>query len=228
MPNYKTDAGLLEHLQIQKQNIAQFKTEAGADTVDQQEITEDCDNMQAIMDFCPLADEYKTNAFGIKSTLIRGEIGAAVGTLMSAPVYAPPFAPVAGIEKRSRERDGRFKRSKTITQAALLALDLTDEPPNIAPGTVRPTLEGFAAQTGYEAAIVVANRGKSDMWKVLGRKMNSEKWSELGSGTGKSGNVRITPTAEGQPERMELMLQLYKANEPYGQPSTPVYLTFNP
>jgi len=104
------------------------------------------------------------------------------------------------------------------------ATNITASPPE----TVQPTLEGFAAQTGYEAALVISNRGKSDMWKVLGRKMNSEKWNQLTSGTGKSGNVRITPTVEGQPERMELMLQLYKANEPYGQPSTPIYLTFNP
>ena len=66
------------------------------------------------------------------------------------------------------------------------------------------------------------------MWKLFGRKLNSEKWTELASGTGKSGTVKITPTSEGSPERMEIMIQLFKANEPYGQSSDPQYVTFNP
>lgn len=228
MPDYMSDAGLLAHLQIQKQNIGQFKSEAGADTEDMDAITQDCDNMQAIINFCTLADEYKTNAFGIKRTMIRGNIGEPVGTLMSPPSFAPPFPPVSAIEKRSRERDGRFKRSKTMTEAAMLGLDLFDESSNISPDTVKPTLEAFAAQTGYEAAIVVGNRAKSDMWKVLGRRMNSENWNMISSGTGKSADIQITPTTPGQPERIELKILLYKANEPYGQPSDPVYVTFNP
>lgn len=229
MPDYNSDAGLLEHLQIQKQNIAQFKGAAGADDEDIESVMHDHDNMQAILAFCPLADEYKSNAFGIKRALIRGEPGAAVGGLMTAPVFVPPFALVAGIEKRTRERDQRFKRSKTMTEAALLGLDLSGESSSGAVETdFKPSLEAFAAQNGYEAGIIVSNRGRSDMWKVLGRKMNTEKWTELLSGTGKSGNLEIAPATEGQPERMELKLQLYKSNEPYGQASDPVYVTFNP
>ena len=58
--------------------------------------------------------------------------------------------------------------------------------------------------------------------------MNTEEWTELASGTGKSGNVHITPATEGQPERLELKVQLYKSNEIYGQTSDPTYATFNP
>ncbi len=58
--------------------------------------------------------------------------------------------------------------------------------------------------------------------------MNGENWSELTSGTGKSSNMKISPTVAGQPERLELKIQLYKANEIYGQQSNPTYATFNP
>ncbi|CAN5301665.1 hypothetical protein BH10ACI1_BH10ACI1_20300 [soil metagenome] len=228
MPDYSIDAGLLEHLQKQRQSIEQYKVEADADGADITELGNDVGNMEAIMDFCPLADEYKATAFGIKKKLIRGNIGDSVGVMMTAPTFAPPAPLVAGIEKRSRERDGRFKRSKTMTEAALLALDLVDTPANVIPGTIKPTFDAHPAQMGYESALVIANRGESDMWKALGQKANAAKWFTLTSGTGKSGNVTIEPTTEGQPERILVMIQLYKNNEPYGQPSDPQYVTFNP
>lgn len=229
MPDYRNDAGLLEHLRKQSLNIDEFKTDADADGDDISSIKNDYENMKAITEFCPLADEYKMGAFAIKKALIRGEIGEPIGTLMTAPVFTPPSPLVAGIEKRSRERDGRFKRSKTITQTALDALDLSDaSEESLEASEIEPTVEAFPARTGYEAAVVISNRGKSDMWKILGRRKGSENWTELASGTGKSGNLRITPTIAGQPEQLEIAVQLYKNNEPYGQRSQPTYLTVNP
>lgn len=228
MPDYRSDAGLLEHLRIQKENVNQFKSEVGADGDDINEITNDYSNMAAMMDFAPLADEYKTNTYGIKRVLIRGNIGEPIGTLMTAPIFSPPAPLVSAIEKRSRDRDARFKRSKTINEAALLGMDLVDTPNNIAPGTVKPTFEAHPAQMNYESALVIANRGESNMWKALGQKSNATKFTELTSGTGKSGNVTIEPTTPGQPERILVMIQLYKNNELYGQPSDPKYVTFNP
>lgn len=228
MPDYSTDAGLLEHLQKQKQSIGQYRAEAGADDDDIRELNNDEGNMEAIMEFCPLADEFKSTAFGIKRVLIRGNIGDSVGTMMTAPTFTPPAELVAGIEKRSRKRDGLWKRSKTMTEAAMIALDLVDTPDNIAPGTIKATFEAHPAQMGLEAALVISNRGKSDMWKALGQKSDATKFSEMTSGTGKSGNVTLQPTTPGQPERILMMIQLYKNNEPYGQPSDPKYVTFNP
>ena len=229
MPDYKTDAGLLEHLRIQKLNIGQYKADVGADALDQQSIAEDHDNMKAIIDFCPLAEEYKTSATAIKLRLVRGNPGESLGTLMTAPVFTPPFDLAAGIEKRARERDGRFRRSKTITQAALDGLDLVDKTSDgLSPDNIKPTVEGLAAGTGYDAVLTVGNRGASKMWKAKGRRANSEVWFELASATGKSADIKLTPTTPGQPERIEIIIELYKNNKPYGHPSEPTYLTFNP
>jgi hypothetical protein len=228
MPDYNSDAGLLSHLQIQKQNIGQYKNEARADGAEITSITEDHDNMDWIMNHCTVVDEYKTTAFGVKRAFIRGKIGAAVGSLVTAPDNTPPSALVAGVEQRSRERDARFKLSQAMTEAARLALDLVDSQQHISPDSVKPTVEPFPAAGNYEFALVVANRGESDMYDVQIRRKGSETWSTVQSGTGKSVNVTIVPTTAGNAEQIQVRVQLRKKNANYGQPSDPVYVTVNP
>lgn len=228
MPDYNSDVGLLSHLQIQKQNIAQYKSEAGADETEIDSIDHDHDNMDWIMNHCTVVGEYKTTAFGVKRAFIRGKIGDAVGSLVTAPENTPPTALVAGVEQRSRERDARFKLSQAMTEAARLALDLVDAAQHISPDSVKPAVEPFPAAGNYEFALVVANRGESDMYDVQIRRKGSETWTTVKSGTGKSINVTVTPTTPGDAEQLQVRVQLKKKNANYGQPSDPVYVTVNP
>lgn len=94
--------------------------------------------------------------------------------------------------------------------------------------SVKPTLYATSAQSEYLVAVIVGNRGESSMWKIFGRRMNSEKREEIASGTGKSADITIEPTTAGQPEKIELTAVLYKNNEPYGQPSDAVSVTVSP
>ena len=126
------------------------------------------------------------------------------------------------------KRNRRFKAADGYTKDIGVALGIDGDSATDLPELIVPTLEIHPAQMNYEAAIVVGNRGKSDMWQLLGRKMNSEKWTELKSGTGKGSNVKITPTVAGNPEQVEMKIQLIKANEPYGQLSNGMLATFNP
>lgn len=228
MPDYNTDPGLLSHLQKQNQTINEFKTEAGADADDVTSVGNDTANMEFMVELAPIADEFKTSVFGVKRKLIRGDIGEPLGTIMAAPATVPPFAFVAGIEKRSRERDQRFKRSKTMTEAALLGLDLVDTPDSISPGSVKPTVECFPAQTGYTFSVVIANRGDSDSADVIIRRAGSETLSVAKTFTGKSVDVTVSPTTPGQPEKLQVTIQLKKKNENYGQVSDAVSVTVNP
>lgn len=228
MPDYDTDGGLLSHLQKQNQTIEEFKNEAGADADDITSITNDTANMEFMMELAPIADEFKTSVFGVKRKLIRGNIGEALGTIMAAPATTAPFALVAGIEKRSRERDQRFKRSKTMTEAALIGLDLVDTSENISPGTVKPTVDVFGGQNGYMFSVVVGNRGDSDSAEVKIRRSGSETLTAVKTFTGKSVDVTVTPNTPGQPERLQVVIQLKKKNEDYGQPSDAVSVTINP
>lgn len=228
MPDYATDPGLLSHLQKQNQTIDQFKTESGADIADVDSIEHDTANMEFVVELAPIATEFKESVSGVKRKLIRGEIGAALGTIMAAPATVPPFAFVAGIEKRSRERDQRFKRSKTMTEAAMIGLDLVDTPDNISPGSVKPTVEVFAAQNGYTFSVVISNRGDSDSADVLIRRAGSETISVGKTFTGKSVDVTVVPTTPGQPEKLQVSIQLKKKNGDYGQVSDAVSVTVNP
>lgn len=109
-----------------------------------------------------------------------------------------------------------------------IALGIDGDSPKLSPESVKPTLQAIASQTNYETAVVVGNRAQSDMWKVFMRRANSETRAEIASGTGKSADITISPTTGGQPEKVELTVQLYKKNEPYGQLSDPVYVTVSP
>jgi hypothetical protein len=228
MPDYATDAGLLNHLQIQNSNIDQYAAAAGASVADIASIQEDYANMDWIVKFSSLVDEYKTTAFGIKRKFLRGELNESLGTFVDAPDASPPAALKAGVEKRSRERDQRFLHSTTMTEAARLALDLVNAPPNISPDAVKPSVETFPAAGNYEFALVVANRGNSDMYDVQARRKGSETWTTIQSATGKSANVTVQPTTPGQAEQLQIRVQLKRKNQSYGQPSDPVYVTVNP
>ena len=93
---------------------------------------------------------------------------------------------------------------------------------------VKPSVKGFPAQNGYEFAAVVTNRGEADSWDVLIRRAGTEKTSVAKTATGKSVNVVIEPTVEGQPEQIQVQIQLRKKNEKYGQLSDAVYVTVTP
>jgi hypothetical protein len=98
----------------------------------------------------------------------------------------------------------------------------------ISPDSVKPSVECFPAQSGYEFAAVATGRGEATMAEVEIRFAGSETWQTVKSFTGKSANVKITPTTPGQPLRIQVRIQLYKNNEKYGQPSDAVYVTLNP
>ena len=162
-----------------------------------------------------------------KRRFLRGEPGVALGNFATAPADVPPKALVAGVEKRSRERDQRFKRSITMTEAALSALDLADSIVPSNPVNVQPTIHVSAAQTGAMFAIVVSNRGDSTLWEVQIRRKDGE-WESAGRFDGKSADVTVSLTTPGQPMQIDVRVQCLKSNQPYGQLSMFTTVTLNP
>ena len=224
-----TAAKLLEAQTILETNLPTYKNEVGATDDEVQANSRDRANMAQAIANSDLLDEDKRTATGIKNAVYDGDPGEPIAVYPPTAVQPLPHPDqMCGAESRYRELKRRYKAAKGYTAEIGMALGFETETQSISPGSVIPTVEAFAAQTGYHAAIVIGNRHDSTMWKCLGRRMNAETWKELTSGTGKSGNVEIEPTEAGKPERMELKIQLYKNNEPYGQPSQPVYVTFNP
>jgi len=225
---FDTIEKLLGMLLLQKANLSTFLAQVGATAAEVEEISNDAANLQFLIDFAALLDTNKKTVTKIKQQVYNGDPDEEVSPFPKFTDPSAPFPLLAGSLERANRRNRRYKAAAGYTKEIGIALGIDGDSQPIAPETVKPTLDIFPAQSGYEAAIVIGKRGNSDMWKLMGRKMNTEKWLELASGTGKSGNVRITPTTEGSPERLELKIQLYKSNELYGQASDPTYATFNP
>lgn len=228
-PVYRSETRFLQHLQTQKANIDQYKTEVGASAADIAEITADADVFDFLITASNLADEFKTTANGIKRQFFSAKTEPPVGAFMNPPALVPPAPIVAGAVKRARERDQRFLRAKDISEAAIIALDLRgEESAGISPDDVQPAIEAHAAASGYEFALVVSNRRNADMYDAQIQRAGGGKWETVKSGTGKSINVVIEPTAEGKPEQLLVRVQLRKNDANYGVPSDPTYVTVNP
>lgn len=225
---FDTIERLLGMLLLQKANLPTFQAQVGATNAEIEEIGNDAANLQFLIDFAALIDTNKKTVTKIKQQVYTGDPDEEVSPFPKFTDPVPPFALNAGSLERANRRNRRYKAAAGYTKEIGIALGIESDSQSVAPESVKPTLDVIPAQSGYEAAISIGKRGNSDMWKLTGRKMNSEKWTEIASGTGKSGSVRITPTTEGQPERLELKVQLYKSNELYGQSSDPTYATFNP
>lgn len=227
---YRTEARFLQHLQAQKQNIGQYALEVGADQAMEDEIAADAAVMGALITVCNLIADYKDTAFGIKQRFFSNKTDPPAGAFAVAPSTAMPAVVMAGAVKRSRERDQFFlKHQPPISQAAKEALDLLGDGQAETPDSeVQPTAEGRAAAMGYEAALIVGNRQKADLYDVLMQRDGQTGYEVIKSGNGKSINITITPTTPGKPERVLLRIQLKRNDENYGQPSEPIYVTFNP
>ncbi len=139
-----------------------------------------------------------------------------------------PAEVAPGIEKTirdvRREIVGYTNYAKADGEA--MGLEATTAQP-ISPNDVKPTITGQAAAHNYHASIVVAGREGATMWDVYILKKGGN-WTKLTTCEGKSGDIEITPSVPGDAEQVQIYIQLRKGNANYGQPSDPIYLTFNP
>jgi hypothetical protein len=224
----RTPEQLLEKLELQKENVPEYKGEIGATDDDIAEITRDKNILSEVISRANIVEAGKKTTNSIKDHVYDGDENIQVVDYPTLPNDAPSVPYVGGCLSRFKARNRRFKAAKgyTATIGVALGIEVSSDP--VSPESVVPTLDAMAAKTGYVVAVVVGNRAESSMWKIFGRRMNSEKREELASGTGKSADITVSPTVAGQPEKIELTAQLYKNNEAYGQPSDAVSVTVSP
>jgi hypothetical protein len=226
---YKSEQALLEHLEIQAEHIDANADAANADGADIKSIKDDRTALAFAMEFCVLATNFKDAAYDAKRALLRGGEDAGAGVVSAAPAFTPgaPFTP--GLIKRCRERDQRFLKSKTMTDAARTALDLDgNDSDKGAEIITKPTLKAGGAASGYLLETEVSNRQESDRYVLQLRRMNQETWTDFKNATSKTLSSSVAPIVAGQPEQLQIRVQLFKKDQPYGEPSDPVYATVNP
>lgn len=224
-----TIAKLIACLQLQKQNLSTYLAEVGATAADVADVLAQLQALLYIRDFADVVDADKKAVFQIKQAIYNGDPDEPVSPLPVFPVGAFPVGSVSGILSITIERNKRFKLGPGYNKEIGIALGIDGEAP-LAPiaGEVTPTIEVFPAQTGYVFSIVVGNRAASDMWEVQILRKGATVWETITSATGKSADITITPTDPGDPEQIQVRVQLKKANQPYGLLSDPAYVTVNP
>lgn len=160
---------------------------------------------------------------------LYGEKGDPAPVDPSTALPPQPAALTTNIVERLIKLVERIQIADGYTESIGAALGIVAAPEgSISAGEVKPTIQLFPAAGNYEAAIVVAGRGASDMFDVQARPMTSDTWTTVKSGTGKSIDFKLVPTTPGQPEKFLIRVQLLRKNQPYGQPSDPAYVTVAP
>jgi hypothetical protein len=161
--------------------------------------------------------------------VLNGALGGPTGTNPAVGLPAgTPAAVAPGMKKRIREIVNGIKSQKSIYETAdgeFLGFEVGGGPPD--PGV--PIAKAFSAQTGNVFTVVVENRLESDRWEVSVQPVGSTGWTVIGSATGKSKDFTYSsPTSGSAPTQLQIRVQRYKNDVPYGPPSAIVLVTVNP
>lgn len=218
---------LIAKLTLQNANIATYTADVGATPAEIADIAADLANLEYADDYADIVDGNKKTVFQIKQALFNGDSKASIPDYPAFSAGTLPSPAKPGAYQRFMERGKRWKTAPGWTPEIGTALGYDGAPPKPDPNTVKPTIEVFAAASGYQFSIVVSNRGEATMWDVYTLKKGGT-WTKTDSATGKSADIIIPPNLAGDPEQLQVRVQLRKANEDYGIVSDPAYVTVNP
>lgn len=223
-----TPEELLGKLTLQEENVPTYRAEIGATDADIAEITRDRIILQFVVNRANIVKAGSKTTNAIKDHVFNGDENIPVADYPVLPREEPTEALVGGCLQRFRARNKRFKAAKGYTAEIGTAIGTEETSERPPADQIKPTLTAEASRSGYLLAAIVGNREDSSMWKIFARRRNSEAREEIGSGTGKTAEFTVNPTVQGQAEKIELTVQLYKNNKPYGQLSDSVYVTVAP
>jgi len=189
-----------------------------------------CDEYAAVYTYYTQSQAHKQALTQWRDLAFLGDPeGDALPNPPAAPAYNSPGGEVIGMLNVFRAERDRWVAAAGYTQA--IGEDLmivSTAPEGIIPGEVEPTINVFAAQTGYMFSIVVNGREESDSWIVQTRVLPDGGWTNAGTFTGKSADVSVTPPEAATPIQVQVRVQLRKHNANYGQLSQIATVTVNP
>ena len=192
-------------------------------------VTNDNDVFQFLVQADVQIEAYKKAVMQYRKIITEGDIGDANPQFPANPAFTLPAIVFTGMFERLNKLRSKIMAADNYTDeiGALLGI-LPKAPDSLVEAEVKPQIETFAAQSGYQFSVVVSGRGNSDMWDVLILKKGAASWQSAKTAVGKSVDVVVTPTTAGEAEQIQVRVQLKKNNQNYGQPSDMVYVTVNP
>ena len=229
MPNRTLDE-LIEMLTVQAANIGEFKDELDATAQEQSEITEDLANLTYLKGYTETLDTNKKGVTEIKSQAFNGDESEPIGEFPVFVAGALPF-PAAKANARGRHNatNARWKTAPGYTnQIGITMAIVSQSPASAVPADVVPTIDVFEAQTGSHFSVVAGNRQQADSWRVMVLRKGAAGWVVAETGVGKSCDVHLTLQTPGEPEQVQVRIQLRKGGADYGQLSQTVWVTLNP
>ena len=192
-------------------------------------VTNDNDVFQFLANAAVQIEAYKTAVVQYRKIITEGDIGEPNPQFPANPAFTLPASVATGMFERLNKLRTKIMAADNYTNetGALLGI-LPTQGDSLVEAEVKPQIETFAAQSGYQFSVVVSGRGNSDMWDVLILKKGAASWQSAKTAVGKSVDVVVTPTTPGEAEQIQVRVQLKKNNQNYGQPSDIVYVTVNP
>jgi hypothetical protein len=208
----------------------EFSATLGFAAADVTKVQQDAAVVQWLADAIATAEANLRAFRDYRDEILYNEKGDAAPVAPPTGLPAQPAVMTAEIVERLDKLVNRIRLADNYTQAIGEALGIVPATGGsvVNPANLKPQIQLFPSQTGFMFTTVVSLRGDADMFEVQIRRAGSESWQTVKSGTGKSVDVTVAPTAPGTPEKLEARVILLRKNQPYGQPSDPAYVTVSP
>jgi hypothetical protein len=226
-----TPSNFLAALGVEKANMNTYLTQLGFSSAELDECSDDLANLEVALGNVPIATEGKQSVIEVKDQVYNGKAGEPLNPYPSFDLTPLPNPSVkGGALPRYNNRKQRAKLAPGYTTQIGIAMGYEDEPAAaIPPGSVKPVIESVSASaTGHSFGILISNRADATSADVLIRRSGSETLTKIDTFTGKAGNITVPLTTPGQPEKIQVVIQLKRKNENYGQQSDAVSVTLNP
>jgi len=192
-------------------------------------VTQDNEDFQSIAATRLAAKNFDRAVADFLRDLTEKAIGTPDPVFPSEDFQAPPRGVPAGLFQRLDELRTLIMAQPNYveTMGTAMGIEPSKATP-IAPTLVKPTILADGASSDYHFSVIVGNRQESDQWNVMVLRKGAAGWVVAKTATGKSVDVHLTPLVPGEPEQLQVRIQLLKGNEDYGQVSDTVWITINP
>lgn len=150
------------------------------------------------------------------------------------PIFTlPPDKPtkivLPGLRKRIKQTASFIKGNKAVySKSDGEALGIVGAKISPAPDSIQPVISAETQPFGYKYKLTVNKRFGATMYDILTRHKGEDTFTRTDSGSEKEMIVTVNPKTPGAIERLEIIVQLKRKGEDYGQPSSPVYVNVNP
>ncbi len=194
------------------------------------QIQHDAEMMEYLLDTFVAIDNYEKAWTAFRNGITTDPVGTP-DHVIPDPLVLPgdPHATPTGIFQRTMQYRDIVMHSLSYTKEVGESWGIEPtKSSSLLPNEVKPTITVEAAATNYHFSVVASKREKADSFKVFVLRNGAPGWVEAATATGKSIDVHLTPQTPGEPEQLQVRIQLRKSNEDYGQPSDPAYVTINP